>query len=467
MGCCSATSMEEKMDLEKIWKTVLSEMEVELGKGSFGVYFKGSSLLELTDGLAKLGFSNKAVADQVNQRYYTILQSALQKATNIERLSLVFEVVERSADAKAMAGDMGPLFAEPKEDRAAIKDATRAAGLRVDYILEEFCVSTSNQLAFAAAQAVIANPGRNYNPLFIWGGVGIGKTHLMQAIGHEIIRKNPRAKVVYAPGEQFTNEIIAGIRRQNTADFKEKYRSADALLIDDIQFLSGKDTAQEEFFHTFNAIQQHEGQIVMTSDRKPGDIADLADRLRSRFEGGMVADISTPDSELKTTICLLKAKKRGIVLSTTIATLISSNVDNIRSLDGAVQLVVTKAATEKREITAEFVAEVLKVPLTDDASGAGRLDARTVLNTICGYYELPIKLIKGEKRDRPIARPRQILMYLLKKHTGMTLDEIAGFLGRDHTTVIHGVRNIETLLDVNERVGKEVGELQKKLGIGG
>lgn len=453
------------MDLEKVWKTVLSEMEVELGKGSFGVYFKGSKLLELSDGVAKLGFPNKAVADQVNQRYYTILQAALQKAANIERLSLVFEVVEKEALKEESPG---PLFEEPKEDKAATKEATRAAGLRVDYILEEFCVSTSNQLAFAAAQAVIANPGKNYNPLFIWGGVGVGKTHLMQAIGHEILRKNPRAKIVYAPGEQFTNEIIQGIRRQNTADFKDKYRSADALLIDDVQFLSGKDTAQEEFFHTFNAIQQREGQIVMTSDRKPADISDLADRLRSRFEGGMVADISTPDSELKTTICLLKAKKRGIVLSTTVAALISDNVNNIRSLDGAVQLVVTKAATENREITAEFVAEVLRVPLAGETGTAGRLDARTVLNTICSYYELPIKLIKGDKRDRPIARPRQILMYLLKKHSGMTLDEIADFLGgRDHTTVMHGVRNVESLLSTNERVEKEVGELQRKLGIGG
>lgn len=450
-----------KEKLSSIWQTALGELEVDLGKSNFGLYFKNSQLLSLDNGIATLGFLNSAVAKSVDQRYYSMIQSVLQKIAKIEPLSLVFGVVEKP---KIQETEVGPLFETPKEDKEAINIAVKNAGLRPDYILEEFCVSTSNQLAFAAAQAVVASPGKNYNPLFLWGGVGIGKTHLMQAVGHELIRKNPGAKIVYASAETFTNEIISGIRRQNTTDFKQKYRSADALLIDDVQFLSGKDTAQEEFFHTFNTIQQHEGQIIMTSDRKPSDIKDLADRLRSRFEGGLVADISTPDSELKTTICILKAKKRGVELSTTVASYISSNVDNVRSLDGAIQLILSKSSATRSEITLPFIAEILKVPFENsDSAHPKHLEARQILDEICHYYTVPMKLIKGPQRDRSIARPRQILMYLLKKRTGMTLDEIADFLGgKDHSTIIHGVKNIESLLITNPRILKEVDEIQAK-----
>lgn len=459
------THMTSGENLEKIWQSVLGELEVELGKSNFGLYFKNSQLLSLENSVAKLGFSNPAVGKQADQRYYTVVQTALQKAAKIEKLSLVFETIQGKQPATGNQ-NIGPLFEAPKQDREAIAFAIKHAGLRRDFVLEEFCVSTSNQLAFAAAQAVIKSPGKNYNPLFIWGGVGVGKTHLMQAIGHELLRQNPRLKVIYASGEQFTNEIIAGIRRQNTADFKEKYRSADALLIDDIQFLSGKDTAQEEFFHTFNAIQQREGQIVMTSDRKPADIKDLADRLRSRFEGGLVADISTPDSELKTAICILKARKRGIELSTSTAESLVNSVDNIRSLEGALQRVTSEAEVKKTPITEEFVAAVLKLPVPGDQPPITKIDGRQILDLVCHYYNLPMKLLKSEKRDKPISEPRQILMYLLKINTRMTYMEIASFLNRaDHTTIIHGVKKITGLLATNERITKEIKELQQ--GISG
>lgn len=455
--------MPQEEKLQILWNSVLGELEVDLGKNTFALYFKNSQLLSLENGIVKLGFRNKAVGAQVSARYYTLIQAALQKHTKTEKISLIFEELHRSSEEK-QSEEIGPLFETPKPDKAATAAAIKHVGLRSDYVLEEFCVSTSNQLAFAAAQAVIQNPGKNYNPLFLWGGVGVGKTHLMQGVGHELLRRNPYAKVVYASAETFTNEIIAGIRRQNTADFKEKYRSAEALLIDDIQFLSGKDTAQEEFFHTFNTIQQREGQIIMTSDRKPVDIKGLADRLRSRFEGGLVTDISTPDSELKTAICLLKARKRGIELSTNIASYIASNVENIRSLDGAVQLVISKAASLNEEITPKFVSETLKFPPLDTSAPSPKLDARQVLDNICTYYSIPMKLIKGTQRDRFIARPRQILMYLLKKHTPMTLDEIASFLGRrDHTTVMHGVKNIESLLVTNPQTKNDVDKIEQNL----
>lgn len=459
------------MDLTQIWKSVLGELEVDLGKQNLGLYFKNSQLISIENGVAKLGFRNSTVALQTNQRYYSLIQNSLQKISGLSPLSLLFDVSEKTAElpspTSGPSSEIGPLFETPKIDRQAVEEAIKKAGLRPDFILEEYCVSTSNQLAFAAAQSVIKKPGKNYNPLFIWGGVGIGKTHLMQAIGHEILRQNPQARIIYAPGEQFTNEIIQGIRRQNTQDFKEKYRSAHALLIDDIQFLSGKDTAQEEFFHTFNAIQQREGQIVMTSDRKPADIKDLADRLRSRFEGGMVADISEPDHELKTAICLLKARKRGIELSTILAEVIINNVDNIRTLEGDLQKIIQVASLRHQEITRELIIEVLKISLTNsEPSNLRRLDSKLILDAVCDFYNLPLKLIRGGQRDKPISLPRQILMYLLKQNTGMTYEEIAAFLERkDHTTIIHGFKKIRSLLETDQKVQNEIKQLQTRLGL--
>lgn len=452
--------------LSSIWKTVLGELEVELGKSNFGLYFKGSLLLSLDDGVAKIGFPNKAVADQANQRYYSLIQASLQKIAKKEKLSLVFEISERIAESGERIDDTrnqpGPLFEEPKIDKEEIQAAIKRANLRSDFTFEEFCVSTSNQLAFAAAQAVARDPGKNYNPLFIWGGVGVGKTHLMQAIGHEILRKNPRTKVYFAPGEQFLNEIIAAIRASNTQSFKDKYRSADVLLIDDIQFLSGKESAQEEFFHTFNAVQQREGQIIMTSDRKPHEIKDLTDRLRSRFEGGLVADISTPDSELKTAICILKAKKRGIELSTNLAGLITSNVDNIRTLDGTLQRLLSEVAVNKTELTEELVIRILQLPSPTGSPSASKIDNRTILDIVCQFYNLPMKIIKGTRRDKSAVEPRQVLMYLLKRNTSMTLEEIAAFIGgRDHTTVMHGIKKIELLQTTNERLRSDLLKLQE------
>ena len=451
-------------NLEKIWRTVLGELEVDVGKGNFRLYFYKTTLVSLENGVAKVGFKNKAVADLVNARYYALIQTSLQKITQISPLSLVFEILPQEEIEKIE--DLGPLFTEKKENREEWQAAVKRCGLRGDFTFEDFCVSTSNQLAFAAATAVAQTPGKSYNPFFIWGGVGVGKTHLMQAVGLEILRKNPRAKVIYASSEEFTNEIIAGIRSKNTTDFKNKYRSADALLIDDVQFLGGKDRVQEEFFHTFNTLQQKEGQVIMTSDRKPSDIKYIEDRLRSRFEGGMVTDISTPDTELKTAICVLKAKNRGIELSNDLAFILASNVDNIRTLEGQLQRIIIEAQSQRLPINADLINKILKVPATSNQQLATSISPHAILEKLCDYYNLPMKLIKGEKRDKAVAVPRQILMYLIRKNTGITYEEIAAFLGgRDHTTVMHGVQKIESLILTNEKIRNDVDKLGKSFAV--
>lgn len=443
--------------LATIWKSVLGELEVELGKNNFSLYIKNSQLLSIDRGVAKIGLVNKIIADQVNTRYYTLVQNSLQRLSKVEKLSLIFEIIEKPGIQNPESDPLsntGPLFQTPKEDKEAIAKVIKTVGLRPEFSLEEFCVSTSNQLAFAAAQAVIQKPGKNYNPFFIWGGVGIGKTHLMQAIGHEMIRQKPEDRIVYVTAEQFTNEIIEGIRSKNTKDFKDKYRSAKALLVDDIQFIAGKDRAQEEFFHTFNTITQNGGQVVLTSDTKPSEIKFIEDRLRSRFEGGMVADISEPDHELKTAICILKAKKRGIELSTTTAAALVDSVDNIRSLEGDLQRLITEAEISKKPINEILVATLPKK--------SANIDSRQILDAVCQYYNLPIKLIKSEKRDKPISEPRQIIMYLLRQNTRMTNAEIASYLERkDHTTILHGVKKIVNLLSTNERVKKDIDKIQE------
>ena len=444
-----------------LWKVALGELEVELGKGNLGVYFRNSQLVALENSVAKINFPNKIVADQANARYYILVQNVLQKLSHQDKLSLLFTVSDQAPTKDIPQTDnLGPLFEKPKEDEEAITAAIARAHLRSDFTFEDFYVSTSNQLAFAAAQATARQPGKNYNPLFLWGGVGVGKTHLMQAIGHEILRQNPAAHVVYVSAEQFTNEIVEGIRTKNTKDFKDKYRHALALLVDDIQFIGGKDRAQEEFFHTFNTLVQNNSQVVLTSDTKPADIKFIEDRLRSRFEGGMVADISEPDHELRTAICILKAKKRGIELSTNVAGLIASSVDNIRSLEGTLQRVVSESQIRKTAITEDFVTQILQLPSTQAA--AAFIDHRQILDSVCRYYSLPIKLLKSAKRDKPISEPRQILMYLLKENTRMTYEEIASYLDRaDHTTIIHGVRKITNLLSTSPRIQKDIHEISK------
>jgi chromosomal replication initiator protein len=315
-------------------------------------------------------------------------------------------------------------------------------GLKTDQTFHSFAVSTSNEMAHAAAKAVAKNPGVNYNPLFLYGGVGVGKTHLVHAIGNQVLSKEPEARIIYCTGEDFTNQIIQAIQNRRTASFKEKYRGCRALLIDDIQFIAGKNSVQEEFFHTFNALVGNYSQIVMTSDRPPHEINLLEDRLRSRFEAGLVVDIQQPSFELRTAILLIKSKAKNIPLSMELAQMIAARVDSARKIEGLVTRILSEIELKGREVDHALIEELLHEEVRVRTSSL-RLQPNDILTAVANHFKLKQALIRGQKRHKDVITARHLAMFLFKNELKMSYVEIGKwFGGRDHTSVMHGVHKI-------------------------
>jgi chromosomal replication initiator protein len=443
------------MENPKLWQLVLDELEIQISKPVFATFFKETSLLSLERGVATVGCNNPLVQKMIETRYYSLLKNILDKHTG-EQNSLVF-VVSRGEETKK---DSGPLF---EKSEVFAPDVARLAHLRPDFTFDNFAVSSSNQMAHAAAVAVSRSPGDAYNPLFLYGGVGVGKTHLMQAVGHVFLEKNPSFKLIYCMGEEFTNEIIEAIRNKTTQRFKEKYRSARALLIDDIQFIAGKNAVQEEFFHTFNAIQREGGQVILTSDRPPAEIARLEERLRSRFEGGLTIDIGEPDFELRCAILLIKAKQRGIGLPMDVAQVLAANISSTRKLEGILIRLATEAQTKKILLTPDLAKSVLG-KTSQETGPKRRVGAEEVLETVAVRFSLKVTSLRGPKRDRSLAFPRQIAMHILRIDCGFPLMDIGDALGgRDHTTVMHGVEKISTLLSTDEKLREDISWIKNKI----
>ena len=315
--------------------------------------------------------------------------------------------------------------------------------VREDYTFQTIAVSSSNQLAYVSASTVAKKIGHSYNPLFIYGPVGVGKTHLMQAIANEVYRNNPDKKIIYITSEEFTNEVVEAIRSNDTARMKRKFRSINLLIVDDVQFFAGKEKVQEELFHTFNILVDEGSQIVLSSDRPPSEIKKLEKRLSSRFAGGLTVDIGEPDFELKTAILLIKAKKYNIDLPIGLAKTIAESARDSRELEGLLIRVITVAKTTGHEINADLINRALNEP-----PGEKKFFFRPdeVIKNICTYYNIKQTLIKGPKRDFYLVKARQIAMYILKKDLSLSFAEIGNILGgRDHTTIMHGVGKIEGL----------------------
>jgi chromosomal replication initiator protein len=452
------------MDTEKIWKSVLAELELSVSKATYQTHFAHSSLVSLADNVATIGFSNPLMRTLVETRYYSLVKSILSHHTN-QNISLVFIVVPKKETLSQK--DAGPLFSSPKEELTfSAANIARRLHIRPDFTFENFAVSTTNQMAYAATTAVAKSPGTAYNPLFIYGGVGVGKTHLAHAVANAILARKPNTPIVYCMGEEFLNEIVEAIQTKTARQFKQKYRSARLLLVDDVQFIAGKQTAQEEFFHTFNTVHREGGQIILISDRPPAEISKLEDRLRSRFEGGLIVDIARPDFELRIAIINIKSAALGMSVPQEAARLIAANLTDARTIEGFLHRVATEAAMRGVPITTEMIEPLLSIksPPEGEQKRAKLVPPQEVLDAVAQYFNIKTTAIKGPKRDRPLARPRQVFMYLCRTELGLTFDDIGGTLGgRDHTTIMHGVETIARELSTNERLREAIAGIKQKL----
>jgi len=454
------------MDKDKLWQTVLENLKLTLSSANFATWFPQTFLNQIkavdqTHQIVEIATPSTFVKDTIENRYYGLIKEALDKTTE-KKNDLIFVVKQLKQTTKIKKNEKGTLFAKIELKKPS-QEAILRAGLRPDFNFETFAVNTTNQMAHAAAMAVADSPGKGYNPLFLYGGVGVGKTHLMQAIGTAVLERRPRINIIYCMGEEFTTEIVDAIRKKTTKQFKDKYRSAKILLIDDIQFIAGKIMVQEEFFHTFNAIWRAGGQIVMTSDRRPDEISNLESRLRSRFEGGLTIDIQDPDFELRTAIVLIKSQQRKIKLPMDIAQLIASNVTSTRRLEGFLVRLATEAKTKNEPLTPELASALLG--MTNAETLPKKLvKPKEILGAVANYYGFKNKELLGPRRPKKLALARQVLMYLLRTELKMPLMDIGQFLNnRDHTTVMYGVDKITHFLPESEELRVEMVGIKQKL----
>ena len=456
----------ENLDEKNIWHDCLESIKVSVSSANFSTWFFPTHLVSLIKKgsrfQAEVGCPSAFVKATLENRYYGLIQDVLGKLLET-RCDLTFSI----KDLPKQTNDKlkpHPLFDENKNSEDMYRTQISNARLRTNYTFENFAVSSSNQLAWAAAEAVSKEPGSAYNPLFIWGGVGVGKTHLMSAVGHEILKKDPDKNVYFCTGEEFTNDIVEGIRQKATQSFRNKYRRLYALFIDDIQFIAGKDTVQEEFFHTFNAIVSAGGQIILTSDKPPSDISRLEERLRSRFEAGLIVDISPPDFELRCAILQIKAKEKNLSLATDIVQLIAGNVDSARKMEGfLVKLSSTVSLNKNPMISPELVKQVLGKGV-EETNGTKKASFDEVIEAICKYFSIGKRVLLSESRMQKFALPRQILMYILRTDLGLQLTEVGRLVGgRDHTTVMHAVDKVTRLASEDMQIREDIQGIKKLL----
>ncbi|MCG2686496.1 chromosomal replication initiator protein DnaA [Candidatus Parcubacteria bacterium] len=455
------------MDNKTLWETALAEFELALSQPIFQTWFTRTRILKKEKGIVEIGCPNTHTKERLETRHYRLIKSALDRVTK-EDNELTFTI---DAQTPALKTPIGPLFETPKTPGTPSKegDPKNAHGLFEQYTFNNFIIGPNNNLAYAVAQAIVATPGKVYNPLFLYSGVGLGKTHLIQAIGNEIIKKHPALKVIYCTGEAFTNELLEEIQRarqkRGTASrFRNKFRKVDVLIIDDVQFIAGRETTQEEFFHTFNALYMAKKQIVLASDKPPSEISKLAPRLSSRFSSGMTADMQPPDVDVRNAILRRKRTEFALEISNEVIDFIAQAVSsNVRDLEGAFTQVITFAQTQNLAPSLELAQKVLgKTKVT----ATPRVRSREIIKVIATYFDVTQQELKGPRRLKGIVVPRQIAMYLLRSYTDTPLAGIGEILGgRDHTTVMHGVEKIENQLARSPKVQQDLRNLKAMLRV--
>lgn len=419
-----------------IWEQVLARVETKVNRHSFYTWFKPTTYVGENGSTLSVRVPNGLFKDWLKKHYSGVIGEALAE---LQRESLDIEFLAQTSD-DATDIELSPDEASAFEAPPPIV-GTGPAGLNPRYTFDTFIVGSSNQFAHAASRAVAEAPSRSYNPLFIYGGVGLGKTHLMHAVGHYVLRHDQNLKLTYISSERFMNEMINAVRFDRVLDFRERYRSVDVLLVDDIQFLAGKEGTQTEFFHTFNALYDSQKQIVLSSDRPPHEIPALEERLRSRFEWGLIADIQSPDLETKIAILKKKAETEAVPLPDDVAIYIAGKIkSNIRELEGSLIRLIAYASLTGAEISLPLAQEVLRNILDHEEKA---VTIEMIQKFVADYYNLKLAELKSRNNSKSVAMPRQIAMYLCKSLTHASLPEIGrSFGGKHHSTVIHSIRKV-------------------------
>lgn len=448
--CKGGTPLENISDL---WNSTLKELEKKVSKPSYETWLKSTKAYSLKKDVLTITAPNEFARDWLESHYSDLISETIIHLMGAE-LEIRFIIPQSQTEEEF---DYPPI----KKNTTTHDEPNHfpKSMLNPKYIFDTFVIGSGNRFAHAASLAVAEAPAKAYNPLFIYGGVGLGKTHLMHAIGHYVIEHNPNAKVVYLSSEKFTNEFINSIRDNKAVDFRNKYRNVDVLLIDDIQFLAGKEQTQEEFFHTFNALHEESKQIVISSDRPPKEIPTLEDRLRSRFEWGLITDITPPDLETRIAILRKKAKAEGLDIPNEVMLYIANQIDsNIRELEGALIRVVAYSSLINKDINADLAAEALKHIIPN--SKPKIISIYDIQKAVGDVFQVKLEDFKAKKRTKSVAFPRQIAMYLSRELTDSSLPKIGEeFGGRDHTTVIHAHEKISKLLKTDAQLQRQLEDI--------
>lgn len=445
--------------IQEKWSEILNMIKVEhdVSDISFSTWLKPLKVYKVEGNVVTININNQNIAlDYINKKYLLPLKVAIAEATgeNFEISFILPDEIEEEIKEKAVANPI-----DHNENIAK-------ANLNPRYTFDTFVVGNNNKMAHAASVAVAESPGESYNPLFIYGGVGLGKTHLMHSIAHYVLQQNSDAKVLYVTSEYFTNELIESIRNGNNSTmskFREKYRNIDVLLIDDIQFIIGKESTQEEFFHTFNSLHSAKKQIIISSDKPPKDMEILEERFRSRFEWGLIADITLPDYETRMAILHKKEEMDGYDINEEVIKYIANNIkSNIRELEGAINKVMAFAKLEKKEVTLELAEQALKDIISPDEKKVITPDY--IISMVAEHFDVTVDDLCGNKRNSKIVTPRQIAMYLCREIISTPLKSIGKCLGnRDHTTIMHGIDKIEKEINNDENLKNTIETLKKKI----
>lgn len=446
------------MDKQRAWEAVLGEFELTLSRANYTTWFKNTSLFSYDDKKATVAVPSTFVKEWIQDKYNTQIEDALAKVFN-KKLKVVYEVkspveiqeVKLETEIRQIQSD------EIQEEKLNF------SSLNPKYTFDGFVIGSSNKFAHAACEGVTKKPGEKFNPLFIYGGVGLGKTHLIQAVGNEILKNHPSKKVLYTPSEKFINEFIDALRNQGANNFKNKYRNIDVLIIDDIQFLAGKESTQEEFFHTFNYLYQNNKQIILSSDRPPQAMTTLQERIKSRFEGGMIADIQSPDIETRIAIIQEKCKENSFMLPVEVIDFIAQTIKhNVRELEGALTRLMVYCELNDQKPSLEVAKSALETII--EKSQRPSIKPKRVLEVVSNFYDIKVKDILSKKRTEEIALPRQVVMYILREELNMSFPQIAKVVNRgDHTTIMSGFKKIQRLLKNKGSLSHEIETIKDKL----